>query len=161
LTVVIPDNSKDKGIVGAVVSVIELSTVLFTFQQSKTVQNISDGSTSVSVSTPISNPVVASNIISISLATVSQNSSQLSAILPTFEAILNLSSAVSPIVETTMLKHNCSIGLSKSFGTLCHSSHVWINVTCTGNDSHCASELSSISACLCGTRLDRQHNCQH
>jgi hypothetical protein len=84
---------------------------------------------------PISVPVIASDVLSIALTAVSSDLSVSNPILPTFEASLALSESSSPQIETTQLHHNCSIGAIETVSVLCRSSHVWLNMSCTGKAS--------------------------
>jgi hypothetical protein len=114
--------------IGAMVSVIQLSSVLVGLSQGKTEKN-------TSVASSISTPVLTSDVIAISLVSVSGNLSTSRPILPTFEASLGLSPSSIPAADLTRLQHNCSIGFKESVNVLCQTSHVWLNLTCTGKSA--------------------------
>lgn len=114
---------------GAMVSVIELSTNMFG-------GSIGGTNTTESSSTALSGvsaPIVASDIVTISLVTVSRNLSLSHPILPTFDAKFELESpAPAKSNESTRLHHNCSICPPETVADYCSASHIWLNVTCTG-----------------------------
>jgi hypothetical protein len=115
------------GDVGVLVSVVELSSLLVG-TVGKNTSKLSDYNALASIKAP----VLASNVITISLFTVSNNLSLSTPTLPTFEAGLDVSNAAVPVGETVHLNHDCSVGVVDSAMVYCRSSQVWLNVTCSG-----------------------------
>lgn len=113
--------------VGVLVSVVELSS--FVVGAVKKSTSRASGYNSLA---SITNPIVMSNVLTISLVTVYNNLSVSKPILPTFEASLDVTNAAEPVAETVHLYHNCSIGIVDSATVYCGSSQVWLNVTCSG-----------------------------
>lgn len=108
-------------------SVVELDAALITLLNKK-----SNSSSTSTFESAISSPVLASNVIAISVMAVSSNMSLSTAILPKFEASLSLSSRANADEEMSSLHHNCSVGVADTASGLCRSSQVWLNVTCSG-----------------------------
>lgn len=73
---------------------------------------------------------ILSDALAISLVPVTGNLSLSRPILPSFEATLTLSG--SPPSETTSLSHNCTIGKIETVPVLSRSSHIRLNLTCSG-----------------------------
>lgn len=126
LSLELPPTSKTDE-VGVLVSVVELSSFVVGAVNKSTSR--ASGYNSLA---SITNPIVTSNVLTISLVTVYNNLSVSKPILPTFEASLDVTNAVEPVAETVHLYHNCSIDIVDSATVYCRSSQVWLNVTCSG-----------------------------
>jgi hypothetical protein len=114
--------------VGVFVSVVELSSNLFTNK------NIVDTRRNGSLTSPLSAPIVTSDVIAISIMSTDSNASSTKSILPVFEASLKLSDEVGHI-DSGKLQHNCSLGKQDHASMFCKASNVWVNMSCTGKGS--------------------------
>jgi hypothetical protein len=132
LTVQIPYDLAGANGIGALVTMIELSSALVALTGK--IRNNSDSGVQRGEDrlASIRTPVLASDVISISLVGVNGNLSVSRPVLPTFEASLTLSSVGESMEDVSRLNHNCSLGVVEVVPVLCRASGVWLNVSCSG-----------------------------
>jgi hypothetical protein len=115
--------------VGMLVSVVEMSSNLFSSKDM--VDTRHNGSTT----SPLSVPVVTSDVIAISIMSTDSNASNTKKILPVFVASLKLRGDEVDHIDSDQLHHNCSLGTRDHTSMFCMASNVWVNVSCTGKGS--------------------------
>lgn len=157
------------GIVGMLVSVVEVPPLLLTSQGLVAVnasnQHLVDGASGANAAllAELESPKLVSDVVTLHILHASQNGSTVSNSLPVFQ--LNLSIVIpsgddgfpNPSNSIASLQHNCSKGLVETVSFRCAQSRVMLNVTCSGVSDAYIRRQCPVPKTACSV-LDLQEN---
>lgn len=133
-------------LIGVLASVVELSSEMFL---NSNLQRNSSSSNETKYSSTLTPYKLASNVVTVQVASVLSNQSLVSTLLPTFEMTLTLSDSAYNHSDPIFLSLNCSVGVKETSAMQCQQSHVWMNMTCTGQASAVVHRRCPVSKHIC------------
>jgi hypothetical protein len=160
----------NQGIVGVLVSVVEVPPALLSSKGLVTVNQSSSGMQDASATANLVNelerPKLVSDVITLQISLATQNGSTVKSVLPEFQLNLSLVlpstgdlDGLKPSGEPVLswLEHNCTRGKAETVSIRCSQSRVQLNVTCSGTADSIIRRQCPVSRTVCSV-LDLEAN---